>query len=128
MELKFGITLIWYENRVEYHNLKEDRTLNTLSSNDLQKLWIPFVIFQNTDNNEAVTIETRTNAFITREGPFKRSEINIVDEIEIFEGSENKLTMRQTYSKIFHCTYLIHFFPFDTQVKSKELKMINIDL
>ena len=39
-----------------------------------------------------------------------------MDEVEIFEGRENRITMVQTYSKKFHCTYLLHDSPFDTQV------------
>ena len=38
-------------------------------------------------------------------------------QIEIFEGIENIVTLNQSHSKIFHCTYLLHYFPFDTQVK-----------
>ena len=26
------------------------------------------------------------------------------------------ITLNQTHSKIFHCTYLLHYYPFDTQV------------
>ena len=29
------------------------------------------------------------------------------------------ITLNQTHSKKFHCTYLLHYYPFDTQV-SKE--------
>ena len=39
-----------------------------------------------------------------------------MDEVEIFEGRENRITMVQTYSKKFHCTYLLQNYPFDTQV------------
>ena len=118
IRLKFGLTLEWYENRVDYHNLKQNEALNTLSDNELEDLWIPYIIFQNTDSNEAVTIEgIRSTVFVTRESYFKRSSIQDAEEIEIFGGADNKLTMSQTYSKKFHCTYLLHFFPFDTQVK-----------
>ena len=41
----------------------------------------------------------------------------MVDEAEIFEGGANKISLIQTDSKRFHCTYLLHNFPFDTQVK-----------
>jgi len=37
-------------------------------------------------------------------------------QIEIFRGEENMITMTQTHSKKFHCTYLLHYYPFDTQV------------
>ena len=58
----------------------------------------------------------RSTVFVAREGNFTRSGLDYADEIEIFEGGENQLKLAQTYSKVFHCTYLLHFFPFDTQV------------
>ena len=74
-------------------------------------------LFKNTDLNEAISIkEVKSKAYITREGNFTRADLEIVDEAEIFDGEENKITMTQTYSKRFHCTYLLQNFPFDTQV------------
>ena len=35
IELKYSLTIEWYENRVNYHNLKTDNSLNTLSTNEL---------------------------------------------------------------------------------------------
>lgn len=121
IELKFGITLKWYENRAEYHNLKQDEEFNILSANEIGSIWIPYIIFENTDNDEAITIEdVRSTISVTREGSFVRSGSEISDEIEIFKGEENKITMNQTHSKQFHCTYLLHYFPFDTQVQVLE--------
>ena len=45
-----------------------------------------------------------------------RSGVEEVDEREIFKGSENKLTMRQTYTHEFQCLYLLQNYPFDAQV------------
>ena len=117
IELKFEMLMEWYEHRVDYHNLKTVETLNTLSDEELRSLWIPYIIFQNTDNNEATEIDgVRSTVFIKRESEFQQSGIEIADEIQIFPGASNKLTIGQTYSKKFHCTYLLHYFPFDTQV------------
>ena len=54
-------------------------------------------------------------------------------QIEIFEGIENIVTLNQSHSKRFHCTYLLHYFPFDTQVKealrkNKNHKVIYLNL
>ena len=85
---------------------------------EIKAIWTPHVIYKNTDNNEAVTVNdfVETTLAVTREGSFIRSGMEILDEIEIFKGGENRLTLSQTYSKEFQCTYLIHWFPFDTQV------------
>ena len=57
-----------------------------------------------------------STVYVKREGDFTRADIFSVDEVEIFQGRENRITMVQTYSKKFHCTYLLHSYPFDTQV------------
>ena len=72
---------------------------------------------QNTDLNEVVSLDVfDSTVYVNREGDFTRADIFSVDEVEIFEGRENRITMVQTYSKKFHCTYLLHNYPFDTQV------------
>ena len=73
IELKYQVKMEWYENRVSYHNLKKEDAQNTLSSAELHSLWIPYIIFQNTDDNEAITIDNiRSTAFITQESEFTR--------------------------------------------------------
>ena len=44
-------------------------------------------------------------------------------KIEIFKGKENIVTMSQTHSKKFHCTYLLHYYPFDTQICKVDLQV-----
>ena len=51
--------------------------------------------------------------------PFKQVSLftfDKVDEAETFEGSENSLTMKQTYTHEFQCQYQLNRYPFDTQV------------
>ena len=73
--------------------------------------------FKNTDNNEAITLEdVKSTFYITKEGDFTRAGLDSVDEIRIYKGAENKINMVQSHSKKFQCTYLLHDFPFDTQV------------
>ena len=118
IDLKFEIMLEWYENRAKYHNLKAEITLNALTQSEMHMLWTPYVIYQNTDKSDAVVLggDMDTTLTVTREGEFERSDMSIADEKEIFWGSENKLTMNQTDSKRFHCTYQLQTYPFDTQV------------
>ena len=123
--LKFGIILEWYEHRVVYHNLKNQVSLNSFSDAETDQIWVPYVIYLNTDNNDAVKVgKTKTTVAITREGGFTRSTMDVADEIEIFQGSENRLTLNQTYTKVFHCTYQLHWFPFDTQVRKKKSSLL----
>ena len=81
-------------------------------------MWLPYVIYSNTDMKEAVQLQDGldTTIVVTREGNFTRSNIEEVDEMEIFKGKDNTLLMYQTYTKNFQCLYKLQKYPFDTQV------------
>ena len=121
IDLQFEISLEWKENRVTYHNLKIKTSLNALTDAEVRALWLPYVIYANTDMKEAVQLDdgvppTTTTIVVTKEGNFTRSGIEVIDETEIFEGKDNRLLMYQTYTKSFQCNYHLHLYPFDTQV------------
>ena len=46
IELKFQLTVEWFEYRATYQNLKTNKALNVLSSEELGQIWIPFIIFK----------------------------------------------------------------------------------
>ena len=123
IDFKFGIILEWKENRATYLNLKNETSLNALTDADVRSLWLPYVIYANTDMQEAVQLEDGldTTIVVTREGSFTRSGTEIIDETEIFEGKDNKLSMYQTYTKSFQCLYSLQKYPFDTQVGGKSV-------
>ena len=60
IELKFSIVLQWRENRAMYHNPKMESSLNKLSDDDINKLWLPLVIYQNTDQEEITRLGDTT--------------------------------------------------------------------
>ena len=49
IHLQFQIKMQWKENRVKYQNLKDKTSLNALSNSDISMLWLPLVIYDNTD-------------------------------------------------------------------------------
>ena len=121
IEIQFKITLQWKENRATYHNLKVNDNLNALMQSDIETLWLPNVIYENTDQKETTRLgsnwEWKTSVIIKREGNSTLSGLDTVDETEIFAGRENSLIMSQTYTRTFQCAYRLSAYPFDTQVK-----------
>ena len=133
IHLQFQITLEWKETeRVSYHNLKKDVSLNALTDEDIKRLWLPLIIFDNTDQKASTRLgeygngDWMTTVTVTRESNFTRSEVDLVDEIEVFKGSENKLTMNQTYTREFQCKYQLQRYPFDTQADVSYSKVLGI--
>ena len=125
--MKFTIIMEWYDKRLAYHNLKESRSANALSSQDVKKIWIPAVVFSNTQNNEITQGTPETEITVTREGNFTRSEDDVFDEINIFQGIENKLIFEMTYTKTFNCEYQLQMYPFDKQECTVDLAIKKLD-
>ena len=120
IEFQYEIIMKWRDNRLLFNNLKQETSLNALLESDFKKLWLPLVIYDNTDQKVTTRLgmewEWSTSVTVTREGNFTRSGLDTLHEIEIFNGEENKLTMRQTYTNEFQCRFILDRYPFDTQV------------
>ena len=121
IELQYEITLKWKENRVNYHNLREGSYLNVLTEKEVGDIWLPLVIYNNTDQLETTRLgaifEWSTSVMVKREGNFTRSGVEEIDEAEIFKEEENSLVMTQIYTHEFQCVYQLERYPFDTQVE-----------
>ena len=96
---------------------------------DLNSIWLPLVVYDNTDQKEVTRLGTSwewsTTVAVTREeeNP-ERSGIDEIDEVEYFQGGKNRLTMNQTYTWEFQCKYELSRYPFDTQVCETKLILI----
>ena len=84
-------------------------------------------MYTNTDQQETTRLgvdwEWSTSVLVKREGPFERSGYEVLDEIEIFKGNENSLSMVQSYTHEFQCVYQLESYPFDTQVETNTFKL-----
>ena len=105
IEFQFEIDLEWRENRATYHNLNKDKYLNTLSMDDMNKIWLPLVVYTNTIQRQTTRLggnwEWTTNVWVKRKGNFTISDHDTLDEIAIFQGEENTLVMMQSYTHEF---------------------------
>ena len=73
-------------------------------------------MFSNTKNQESTKGDDESEMTVTREGDFTESGLDVMEEINIFEGAENRITFQQVYSKTLKCVYQLQLYPFDTQV------------
>ena len=128
IDLKFTTVLEWIESRATFHNLKQNSYQNTLETSDML-LWVPKLIYRNNKDNDNTRSELmNSNIMIIRMGNFTRSNLDVVDETEIFSGLENPIRMVQTYTKEFKCQYNLLVFPFDTQVRVFLLTVVAVDI
>ena len=126
IELQIQINIQWKEIRATYHNLKPETYLNALSLEEITSLWLPLVVYTNTDQHETTRLgdgnwEWSTYVSVKRDGNFTRSGYDMVDETELFKGNENTLIMTQSYTHEFQCSYQLGRYPFDIQVLNAKL-------
>ena len=90
IEIQLQISMVWRENRVTYQNLKANDSLNALTQEDIQRLWLPKVIYENTDQKDTTRLgsnwEWETNVEVKRQGNFTMSGFDVVDEAYIYQG------------------------------------------
>ena len=56
IHLQFEINFRWKENRVTYNNLKNETSLNALRYTDIEELWLPLIIYDNTDQKDSTRL------------------------------------------------------------------------
>ena len=115
MEVKFRITLQWVDARMTYYNIKTDDNMNSLTLDEQLALWTPTIVFWNTKVQLRTVNDKNTFANINRQanGSIIGKEVN--EDIEIYQGSENGISMSRVYSIQFFCEYNMAWYPFDIQ-------------
>ena len=131
-EIQFSIFLKWIENRATYQNLKKDRSLNALTPEDINLLWLPKVIYENTDQKESTRLgdgnwEWDTNVVVERSSNGTPAGLESVDETDLFLGEEHSLVLFQTYTHEFQCIFNLQKYPFDMQTCSIDMAMGPLD-
>ena len=93
-----------------------------------KKNWLPILVFTNTDNNEVTSGDGDSEVTVTRESELVRSESNVVEEINIFNGEANRLTYERIYTKTLRCDFQLQLYPFDSQKCFVDISTKKLDL
>ena len=59
-------------NRIIFHDLKEDKNLNDLSFEEQQLIWVPSIVFVDTESRFITINDEKAFAIINREGKHTR--------------------------------------------------------
>ena len=121
LKLKFKISLQWMDARVRYYNIKTDEALNSLSLEEQLALWTPTIVFWNTEKQLKSVNDEESFASIKRSGKGSIIGREVNEDIEVFKGSENNVTLSRVYSIEFFCEYQMQWYPFDLQTCLMEL-------
>ena len=122
-QVKFGLLLSWFDSRLVFYNLKPSRMANSPTFEEAASLWIPSIIFDNTENNDVMSFDDLAMVTISKKGTATLSDEAVVDEIDIFKGSENNIVLDKGFTKTLKCIYQLQLYPFDTQECTVNLKI-----
>ena len=123
-QVQFFLHLTWLDSRLKFYNLKNDTGLNALSPMEMQQLWIPVLMFENTEDKPLTRVDEKTSITIQKQGSFSLSKLEDVENQQSFEGSENSISMTGFYNIRFICNYEMKWYPFDIQKCTLRLAML----
>ena len=123
VQLKFSLRMTWVDARLDFYNIKLDETMNVISLEELNRIWLPVIIFHNTERGQRTINDEESFATISRTGIGSGRDSSISEDIDIYKGSENKISMSRLYNIEFFCDYDMRWYPFDSQTCFMVMKL-----
>ena len=104
-QVQFDLILKWFESRLRFKNLKDDMNLNSFLPTENHEVWVPELIFVNTEEKPTTITDDRTSIKVEKNGDFKLSQSSENENIQYFDGAQNPLEMKRFYNQRFLCDY-----------------------
>ena len=90
--------------------------VNILNDKARESIWIPPLVFSNTENNEILKNDEKTIVSILKIGPPMFKDHKELHEAAIFNGNENIISYHREYQRKIVCNYDLKMYPFDRQI------------
>ena len=119
---KFNLVAEWFDSRLTWNDLNDDDFLNIPDQDVIDKLWVPIIKFENTENKYETPHDQKATILVKKRGNPILSPIQEMEEIAYYKGSENSLQYARDFFFRFRCDFELRNFPFDTQICTFLLK------
>ena len=117
MYIKYLLLAKWKDPGLTFHNLKRDANQNLLSDVEWSRIWVPRIIFDNTEATEKSIMDKDAIIRVLANENFTHTttDIHHHQNINVFDGVEAKLEKSRAYNTEFLCKYSMAWYPFDSQ-------------
>ena len=117
MFVKYVLLAKWKDPGLKFHNLKRDANQNVLSKIEWSRIWVPRIIFDNTEATEESIMDAKSIIRVLANENFTHTVTNLHhhQNIYVFDGKETELEMSRAYNTEFLCEYNMAWYPFDSQ-------------
>ena len=113
---KFNLVAEWFDYRLTWNNLNNDKFLNIPDREVFEKLWVPVVIFENTENKHETPMDKKARLVVERRGNYTLAPITETEEIAYYKGSESSLQYSRDFYLRLKCQFELQNYPFDKQI------------
>ena len=118
-KVKIAMKREWFDSRLSFKHLKEeDSNRNDLPEAEGESIWYPFLVFNVKDIEDIKNTEVPDVLEVIPNDEFTYL---AEDNMHIFEGSKNALSLTKENNVEWKCEYEYHWYPFDTQVCRMEM-------
>ena len=114
-----GFVRDWINPQLTYLNLKKDSTKNMMATEEIEKIWTPWTIFDNIESGDAIAITDEPDSIKIIANPefrFERDGRTNFQNTRLFKGSENVMRYKKEKTINWVCVYNMRWYPFDTQL------------
>ena len=116
LKVVLGIRRTWFDSRLTWLHVKEDRDMNVLWEKNYLRIWYPNIQFKNIDLSKS-HIDRYLTYRVLRDMSIKPIVRNpgTANATNVFKGSEHKIERLQEYTYYWRCVYDLKWYPFDLQ-------------
>ena len=110
------IEITWFDKRLKMQNLKNNSNFNILSENEIESIWIPQIIFTNTEEEKRIIFDDKAVVTVHR-GPVPGQPVSLdnLTPAHIFAGEHNRIVYTRTYDSELYCDFDLTNYPLDKQ-------------
>ena len=119
---KFNLLVEWFDARLTWNNLNDDKFLNIPDEDVINQLWVPVIIFDNTDDKYETPLDKKARIVVDKKGKYTLSPVTEMEEVAYYAGSENSIQYSRDFYQKFKCQFELRNYPFDKQICSFILK------
>ncbi|XP_076041999.1 uncharacterized protein LOC143025904 [Oratosquilla oratoria] len=125
MQLSYSFQMTWYDNRVDFNNLKGNVSLNLVPLARMITLWTPVIGFVNTEGNKRSQVDVEASMAVERLSGVLKRDPSKPGEVEVYSGGENTFQLTRKYSTTFTCDFNLILYPFDDQYCDMHLRILS---
>ncbi len=92
-KVRVKITMEWYDHRLTYENLKDHKDMNIVSNDQMQKLWMPCLIYYNSNDGDRTIVDESASLLVRKIANASTNDLAEIQENLLYKGDINALEL-----------------------------------